>query len=188
MVKSMIDCASYKRGRNFILECDHQSLKPLFQKILIGAIYERWLAILQQFNFEIKYKKCEDMVVPDALSRCNVQEDPFFSSPEETDPFFPFVTEHTGEITFPNGCTLQQLLSTNKVSLQQESDLILKHDTSYEYDADIDMTEAPITQGRTKQTLKMGKPKKQHLPPHISTVRVETDQTVSISTDISTST
>ena len=64
----------------------------------------------------------------------------------------------------------------------------MKHDTSYEYDADIDMTEAPITQGQTKQTLKMGKRKKQHLPPHISTVRVETDQTVSISTDISTST
>ena len=56
MVKNIINCASYKRGRNFILECDHQSLKPLFQKILIGAIYERWLAILKQFNFEIKYK------------------------------------------------------------------------------------------------------------------------------------
>ena len=55
------------------------------------------------------------MVVPDALSRCNVQEDPSISSPEETDPFFPFVAEHTGDITFPNGCTLQQLLSTNKV-------------------------------------------------------------------------
>ena len=187
MVTSIIDCASYVRGRKFILECDHQSLKPLFQKSLKGAIYERWLAILQQFNFEIKYKKCEDMVVPDALSRCNIQEDPSFSSPEEKDPFFPFVLEHTGEITFPNGCTLQQLLQTNKVSLQQESDLILTHDTSY--DADTDMTEAPpITQGQTKRRLKRGKHKKQHLPPQISTVSVETDQTVSDSTDISTST
>ena len=123
------------------------------------------------------------MVVPDALSRCNIQEDPSFSSPEEWDPFFPFVPEHTGEITFPNGCTLQQLLQTNKVSLQQESDLILKHD------ADTDMTEAPpITQGQTKHRLKRGKHKKQHLPPQISTVSVETDQTVSDSTDISTST
>ena len=172
MVTSIIDCASYVRGRKFILECDHQSLKPLFQKSLKGAIYERWLAILQQFNFEIKYKKCEDMVVPDALSRCNIQEDPSFSSPEEKDPFFPFVHEHTGEITFPNGCTLQQLLQTNKVSLQQESDLILKPDTSYEYDADTDMTDTQITQGRTKHSLKRGKHKKQHSPPQISTVVV----------------
>ena len=61
------------------------------------------------------------MVVPDALSRCNIQEDHSFCIPEEKDPFFPFVPKHTGEITFPNGCTLQQLLETNKVSLQQES-------------------------------------------------------------------
>ena len=53
MVTSIIDCASYVRVPKFILECDHQSLKPLFQKSLKGAIYERWLAILQQFNFEI---------------------------------------------------------------------------------------------------------------------------------------
>ena len=101
---------------------------------------------------------------------------------------FPFVPEHTGEIIFPNGCTLQQLLQTNKVSLQQESDLILKHDTSYDYDADTGMTDAPVTQGQTKHRLKRGKHKKQHLPTHISTVSGETDQTVSDSTDISTST
>ena len=82
MVTSIIDCASYLRGRHFIVECDHQALKPLFQKSLKGAIYERWLAILQQFNFDIKYKKCDDMVVPDALPRCNNQNDPSFSSPK----------------------------------------------------------------------------------------------------------
>ena len=57
MVTSILDCASYLRGRKFIVECDHQALKPLFQKNLKGAIYERWLAILQSFNFEIRYKK-----------------------------------------------------------------------------------------------------------------------------------
>ena len=62
----------------------------------------------------------------------------------------------------------------------------MKHDTSY--DADTDMTDASITQGQTKHMLKRGKHKKHHLPPHISTVSVETHQTVRLSTDICTST
>ena len=41
------------------------------------------------------------MVVPDALSRCNIQEDPSFPSSVEDVPF-----EHSGNITFPNECTL----------------------------------------------------------------------------------
>ena len=41
MVSSILDCASYLRGRKFFVECDHQSLKPLFQKQMKGAIYER---------------------------------------------------------------------------------------------------------------------------------------------------
>jgi hypothetical protein len=53
-VSSVLDCASYIRGRHFVLECDHQALKPLFQKQLKGAIYERWLAILQQFDLDIE--------------------------------------------------------------------------------------------------------------------------------------
>ena len=95
IVTSIIECASYLRGRHFIVECDHKALKPFFQKSLKGAIYERWLAILQQFNFDIKYKKCDDMVVPDAPSRCNNQNDPSFSSPEENNPFSPYVPEQT---------------------------------------------------------------------------------------------
>ena len=55
------------------MECDHQALKPLFKKNLKGAIYERWLAILQSFNFEIRYKKAEEMIVPDALSRAHTR-------------------------------------------------------------------------------------------------------------------
>ena len=114
MVTSIIDCASYLRGGHFIVECDHQALKPLFQKSLKGAIYERRLAILQQFNFYIKYKKCDDIVVPDALSRCNNQNDPSFSSPEENDPFFPYVPEQTKKkITLPNGSPLQELIFTD---------------------------------------------------------------------------
>jgi Trm5-related predicted tRNA methylase len=48
---------------------NHQALKPLFQNKLRGAIYDRWLAVLQQFNVDIKYKPAAQMQVPDALSR-----------------------------------------------------------------------------------------------------------------------
>ncbi|CAG2188190.1 unnamed protein product [Mytilus edulis] len=58
MVVSILDCADYLRGNSFIAECDHQALKPLYQKQFKGAIYERWMSILQQFSFEIVYKSC----------------------------------------------------------------------------------------------------------------------------------
>ena len=69
----------------------------------------------------------------DAISRGNIQEDLPFSCSEENDPFFPFVPYHKREITFPNGCTLQQLFQANIISLQKESD------TSHDAD-----TETPI--------------------------------------------
>ena len=50
VVNSILDCAPYLRGHHFTVECDHQALKPLFQKQLKGAIYDRWLSILQQFD------------------------------------------------------------------------------------------------------------------------------------------
>ena len=163
MVTSILDCASYLRGRKFIVECDHQALKPLFQKSLKGAIYERWLAILQEFNFEIRYRKADEMVVPDALSRVHSQNDPSFSSPDEQDPFFPYVPENTGKITLPEGDTLQELLScdkadkevsgvkmVNRMSLQHGSEIVLKSDSEYVYDADSEIIDS---QGRTKHRL-----------------------------------
>ena len=36
----------YISGTHFIVEYHHLSLKPIYQKKLKGAIYERWLAIL----------------------------------------------------------------------------------------------------------------------------------------------
>lgn len=68
MVTSILDCASYLRGHHFVVECDHQALRPLFQKQLKGAIYERWLAILQQFDFNIIHKPAAQMVVPDVFT------------------------------------------------------------------------------------------------------------------------
>ena len=64
VVTSILDCASYLRSRHFLVECDHQALKPLFQKQLKGTMYERWLAILQQFDFDITYKPASQVAVP----------------------------------------------------------------------------------------------------------------------------
>ncbi|CAG2206375.1 unnamed protein product [Mytilus edulis] len=113
MVTSILDCADYLRGTQFIVECDHQALQPLFMKQFKGAIYERWLAILQQFTFEIQYKPAEQMKVADALSRCENPENIPIESPAEDDPFFPLVTENTGEIRLPGGVKFVDLFESN---------------------------------------------------------------------------
>jgi hypothetical protein len=56
VVTSITDCSSYLRSHHFVVECDHAALRPLIQKQLKGAMYDRWLAILQQYNFQIRYK------------------------------------------------------------------------------------------------------------------------------------
>ena len=107
MVVSILDCADYLRGYRFIVECDHQALKPLFQKQFKGAI-------LQQFDFDLQYKPAEEMQVADVLSRChwntpqNLRDQ--VVSPDEDDPYFPYVTEKTGQIKLPSGKTLADLL------------------------------------------------------------------------------
>ena len=83
LVTAVMDCASYVRGRHFVVECDHQALAPIFQKKLKGQIYERWLAKLQQFDLDIVYKPAAEMVVPDSLSRRTVYSEVLNSSPEE---------------------------------------------------------------------------------------------------------
>lgn len=103
MVTAVLDCAPYIRGRHCVVECDHQALKPLFQKQLKGPIYERWLAILQQFDIEIKYKPASEMGVADALSRNPIFPSRLDSSPEAEDPYFSFVEENVQPVKLPNG-------------------------------------------------------------------------------------
>lgn len=55
MVTSIMDCAQYLRSNKFYVECEHKALAPLFNNSLKGALYDRWLTLMQQFNFEIKY-------------------------------------------------------------------------------------------------------------------------------------
>ena len=93
VITSILDCVCYLRGpKRFKVYCDHQALKPIFQKKMKGAIYERWVSILQQFNFDIEYKSAAQMVLLDVLSRC-FEDGPIsvssVSSPSDEDKFFP---------------------------------------------------------------------------------------------------
>ena len=88
MTYAVLESASYIRGTHFIDKCDHQAPKPLYQKKFKGAIYERWLAILQEFNFDILYRLAKEMSIPDALSRdLPGNSDTNFDSPDQEDLF-----------------------------------------------------------------------------------------------------
>lgn len=148
VVTSILDCASYLRGRHFVVECDHQALKPLFMKQLKGAIYERWLAILQQFDFDIIYKPANQVTVPDALSRREPFPDVLFSSPEEDDPYFQYVPEKSNQIriTDSSGQTFQ-LVNNVQVVRYPENDM---------YDADTEDNIEPFYRQKTPTNLLKG--------------------------------
>lgn len=141
MVVSILDCSDYLRGNRFVVECDHQALKPIFQKQFKGAIYERWLAILQQYNFDLQYKPAEQMQVADALSRNHWEisgdQCDKVVSPDEDDPFFPYVTEETGDIKLPNGQNLADLLRNNS-DIDGINKCSFVNIQDPEYDADTD--------------------------------------------------
>ena len=132
MVTSLLDCAPYVRGRHFIVECDHQALRTLFLKKFKGAIYERWLALLQKFNFDIVYKPANEMKVPDALPRKPEVSENVSSSPDEKDPYFPYVVEKLKDGKLPNGEPLSSLLRTPRLNFVK----VINHNIPDEYDAD----------------------------------------------------
>jgi hypothetical protein len=147
MVTAILDCSAYLDGKHFTVECDHQALKPLFQKQLRGAIYERWLALLQRYDFSIEYKSAAQMVVPDALSRNTEFPTMLSDSPDEEDPFFPYVDEPPRSITLPNGQQLSSLLNANDLC----ANFIDVHDV---YDADTeDNIEYPAVALKTPHTV-----------------------------------
>lgn len=133
MITAVLDCAPYIRGRHCVVECDHQALKPLFLIQLKGAIYERWLAILQQFDIEIKYKPASEMCVTDALSRNPIFPSRLDSSPEEEDPYVPFVEEKVQPVKLPNGKNLESLFD-NPVELNFIKTINVEYDADTEDD------------------------------------------------------
>ncbi|CAC5394520.1 unnamed protein product [Mytilus coruscus] len=174
MVTAILDCSMYLRGQKFVVECDHQALKPLFQKQLKGAIYERWIAILQQFNFELRYKPGKDMQVADALSRAPKKSSTTgFESPDQLDPYFPYHTENVGNIITPNGMPFTNLLCSDKSNDTDELQLnnidILQNlfsrpvresfkQTDFEYDGDTEENDDCVTRKITKKRVRTNQP------------------------------
>jgi hypothetical protein len=60
VLTSITDCSSYLRSHHFVVESDHAALRPLIQKQLKGAIYDRWLAILNNIISKSATNGCTD--------------------------------------------------------------------------------------------------------------------------------
>jgi hypothetical protein len=63
----------YLLGRRFVLMTDHCGLKYLFDQPKLNARQARWMALISEFDFEIKHIKGKENKVVDMLSR-SVQE------------------------------------------------------------------------------------------------------------------
>ena len=59
----------YLYGRRFIVKCDHRPLQWLMSKAEPAGKLSRWAMKIQEFQFDIEYKKGKDNLNADALSR-----------------------------------------------------------------------------------------------------------------------
>lgn len=60
---------NYLQGRQFIIRTDHNSLKYFLSQRANTSFQNKWVSKLIGFDYEIQYKKGNDNVVVDALSR-----------------------------------------------------------------------------------------------------------------------
>jgi hypothetical protein len=94
----------YLLGRKFVLMTDHCGLRYLFDQPNLNARQARWMALLSEFDFEIKHIKGKENRVVDALSRsmktihlaavstCETDVKNRIRNAQETDPFVQTVT------------------------------------------------------------------------------------------------
>jgi hypothetical protein len=59
----------YLLGIIFVLMTDHSGLRYLFDQLKLNVRQARWMALLSEFDFEIKHIKGKENRVVDALSR-----------------------------------------------------------------------------------------------------------------------
>jgi hypothetical protein len=104
----------YLLGRKFVLMTDHCGLQYLFDQPKLNARQARWMALISEFDFEIKHIKGKENRATDALSRsmktihlaavstCEIDVKNRVRNAQETDSFVQTVTlylqqEPTGE-------------------------------------------------------------------------------------------
>ena len=58
----------YLLGRRFVLMTDHCGLRHLFDQPKLNVRQARWMALLSEFDFEIKHIKGKENRVVDSLS------------------------------------------------------------------------------------------------------------------------
>ena len=61
--------ATLSSKNSFIIKTDHKSLKWIFTQPELNMRERRWLELLHEYDFQIKYQSGKDNVVVDALSR-----------------------------------------------------------------------------------------------------------------------
>jgi hypothetical protein len=94
----------YLLGRKSVLMTDHYGLRYLFDQPKLNARQARWMALLSEFDFEIKHIKGKENRVADALSismktihlamvsTCEVDVKERIRKAQEMDPFIQTVT------------------------------------------------------------------------------------------------
>jgi hypothetical protein len=96
----------YLLGRKFVLMTDHCGLWHLFEQPKLNARKARWMALLSEFDFEIKHIKGKENKVVDALrksmktihlaavSTCETNVRERVMNAQETDAFFQTMTSY----------------------------------------------------------------------------------------------
>jgi hypothetical protein len=96
----------YLLGRIFVLMKDHCVLRHLFDEPKLNTRQARWMALLSEFDFEIKHIKVKKNRVDDALSRsikmihleivstCEMDVRERVRNAQETDAFFKIMTSY----------------------------------------------------------------------------------------------
>lgn len=69
MVLAVEKWKSYLMGKKFIVKTDHAILRYLWEQLISTTQQEKWLIKLMAFDFVIEYKKGQENLAPDALSR-----------------------------------------------------------------------------------------------------------------------
>jgi RNase H-like domain found in reverse transcriptase/Reverse transcriptase (RNA-dependent DNA polymerase)/Integrase zinc binding domain/Chromo (CHRromatin Organisation MOdifier) domain/Retroviral aspartyl protease len=98
----------YLDGTHFIVYTDHATLRHFPTQPKLTRRQARWMELLQEYDFDFKYKKGSDNIVPDALSR----------RPDHQEPDPPEQTVNNVEITLDQGLR-QRLID----SYEQDSQL-----------------------------------------------------------------